>query len=364
MKIYKKLFDQLVSMDNLLDAWNEFKKGKRNKLDVQIFERNLEDNLFSLHSELAGKKYRHGGYIGFYVRDPKIRHIHKATARDRVVHHAIFKCINPIFEPTFIHGSYSCRKDKGTHKAVDHLAGAMRKVHQTHGKCFVLKCDIRKFFPTIDHKILFEIISRRIKDEDVLRLMRILIDSFASEFSTEQEKKGTPIGNLTSQLFVNIYMNEFDQHMKQTLKVQHYARYTDDFVIIHQDKNYLIQLKNEIETFLTSRLKLSLHPDKVSIRTPKQGIDFLGYVVLPKVKVLRTKTKHRVFRKIKMKTKLLKEEKISEESLLQSFNSYLGILCHAQCYGLEQKLRHKLWEWTREFFTKTKRDSRPAAHIN
>jgi retron-type reverse transcriptase len=352
MKTYKKLFSQLVSIENLLDAWNEFKKGKRNKLDVQIFERNLEDNLFSLHSELASKKYNHGGYIGFYVRDPKVRHIHKATARDRVVHHAIFKCINPIFEPTFIHSSYSCRKNKGTHRAVKHLDRAMRKVYQTHGKCFVLKCDIKKFFPTIDHKILLEIISRRIKDNDALWLIRNAIDSFSSEFSTEKEKKGTPIGNLTSQLFVNIYMNDFDQYMKHILGVQYYVRYTDDFVIIHHDKDYLIQLKNEIEVFLTSRLKLSLHPDKVSIRTSKQGIDFLGYVVLPKVKILRTKTKRRIFRKIKLKTKLLKAEKISEESLLQSFNSYLGILCHANCYGLEQKLRHKLWEWTKEFFAK------------
>lgn len=357
MKIYKKLFSQLVSTDNLLDAWNEFKKGKRNKLDVQIFERNLEDNLFGLHAELASKKYKHDGYIGFYIRDPKVRHIHKATARDRVVHHAIFKCINPLFEPTFIHGSYSCRKDKGTLRAVKHLDKDMRKVYQIHGKCFVLKCDIRKFFPTIDHKILFEIISRRIKDDDVLWLIWTVIDSFASEFSTEKEKKGTPIGNLTSQIFVNIYMNEFDQYMKHTLGVENYVRYTDDFVIVHHDKNYLVRLKREIETFLMSRLKLSLHPDKVSIRTSKQGVDFLGYVVLPKAWVLRTKTKHRVFRKIKLKAKLLKAEKISEKSLLQSFNSYLGILCHANCYGLEQKLRHKIWEWTREFFAKTKRDS-------
>lgn len=354
MKNYKKLFSRLVSMENLLDAWNEFKKGKRNKLDVQIFERNLEDNLFSLHSDLSSKKYRHGGYIGFYVCDPKVRHIHKATVRDRVVHHAIYKCLNPIFEPAFIHSSYSCRKNKGTHKAVKHLHRTMRKVYQTNGKCFVLKCDIKKFFPTIDHKILFEMISRRIKDDNILWLIWIVIDSFASEFSIEKEKKGTPIGNLTSQLFVNIYMNEFDQYMKHALGVEHYIRYTDDFVIVHCDKNYLTQLKNEIEIFLTSRLKLSLHPDKVSIRTSKQGIDFLGYVVLPKVRVLRTKTKHRIFRKIKLKTKLLKEEKISEESLLQSFNSYLGILCHANCYGLEQKLRHKLWEWTKEFFAKTK----------
>lgn len=350
MKIYKKIFNEAVSIENLLNAWDEFKKGKRQKSDVQMFERNLEDNLFQLHRDLINKKYRHGEYVGFYIRDPKERHIHKATVRDRVVHHAIFQCLNPIFEPTFIFTSYSCQKSKGTHKAVKQLQILARKVQQTYGRCFVLKCDIKKFFPTIDHKILMNIIAQRIKDNDMLRLLKINVESFSSEFSSQDAGvKGTPIGNLTSQLFINIYMNELDQYIKNNLRVKYYIRYTDDFVVIHHDKNYLLKIKNEIDKFLNEKLKLSLHPNKVEIRRYHKGVDFLGYITLPKARLLRTKTKRRIFRKLRQKVKLFKNSDVSEQSLIQSFNSYLGVLKHANSYKLEQKLRHKLWEWLNEF---------------
>ncbi|MFH2013528.1 MAG: reverse transcriptase domain-containing protein [Patescibacteria group bacterium] len=350
MKIYKKIFNEAVSIGNLLNAWDKFKKGKRQKSDVQMFERNLEDNLFQLHQDLISKKYRHDEYIGFYIRDPKERHIHKATVRDRVVHHAIFQCLNPIFEPTFIFTSYSCRKNKGAHKAVKQLQILARKVQQTYGQCFVLKCDIKKFFPTIDHKILINIIAQRIKDNDMLWLLKTNIESFSSEFSSQNDgAKGTPIGNLTSQLFINIYMNEMDQYIKNNLRVKHYIRYTDDFVVIHYDKNYLLKTKNEIDKFLNEKLKLSLHPNKVEICKYHKGIDFLGYITLPKARLLRTKTKRRIFRKLRQKVKQFKNNEINEESLIQSFNSYLGVLKHANSHKLEQKLRHKLWEWLNEF---------------
>lgn len=336
----------MVSIESLLNAWDEFKKGKKEKIDVQIFERHLEDNLFRLHHDLINKKYKHGKYIGFYIRDPKLRHIHKAEVRDRVVHRLIFQCLNPIFEQSFIADSYSCRKEKGTHKAVKRFQVFTRKVEQTHGRCFVLKCDVKKFFPTLDHQILFEIIARRIKDNDVLWLVKNVIDSFSSEFSNETEgEKGAPIGNLTSQLFANIYMNEFDQFAKHKLKVKYYIRYTDDFVIIHHDKNYLINIKDEVSGFLEEKLKLALHPGKVELRKYHQGIDFLGYVTLPKARILRTKTKNRIFKKMKLRANQFKEEKIEEESVLQSFNSYLGVLSHGNTHKLEQNLRHKLWEW-------------------
>jgi retron-type reverse transcriptase len=206
MKVYKNLFSNMVSMESLLNAWDEFKKGKRNKLDVQEFEFQLEDNLFRLHRDLINKRYGHGQYKGFYIRDPKIRRIHKAQVRDRIVHHTISQHLNPIFEPTFIADSYSCRKNKGTHRGIKRLEVFARKVYQTYGHCFVLKCDIKKFFPTLNHRILLDIISRRIKDQDVLWLIKTIVESFYSEFSSREEIKGAPIGNLTSQLFANIYM--------------------------------------------------------------------------------------------------------------------------------------------------------------
>lgn len=348
MKTYKNIFEKMISVESLLNAWDEFKKGgKRKKRDVQAFEFRLEDNLFRLHRDLKNKRYKHGQYVGFYIRDPKVRHIHKAEVRDRVVHHTLFKYINPIFEPTFIADSYSARIGKGTHKGVERLSTFAQKVFQTHGRCFILKCDIRKFFPTIDHEILLVIISRRVKDPDLMWLIKIILSSFSSELS-DNRLKGAPIGNLTSQLFANIYMNEFDQFIKHGLKVKYYIRYTDDFIIVHQDKSYLLKLQNNIADFLNTKLKLSLHPDKLEIRKYRQGIDFLGYVNLPKARVLRTKVRRRLFIKLKQRVEEFRADEITEETLLRSFDSYLGVLSHADSHGLEQELRHKFWEWIKE----------------
>lgn len=210
MKIYRNLFEKIVLAENLLEAWDDFKRRKLRKADVQLFEWYLGDNLFKLHSELIHKRYRHGEYVDFYVHDPKLRHIHKAAVRVRVVHHAIFRLLNPIFESTFVADSYSCRKYKGTHRGVERLGIYARKVFQTKGKCFVLKCDIRQFFPTIDHQIILEIIGCRIKDRDLMDLMNIIVESFASDADQKTGIKDAAIGNLTFQLFANIYMNEFD----------------------------------------------------------------------------------------------------------------------------------------------------------
>jgi retron-type reverse transcriptase len=162
-------------------AWEKFRRGKRHRKDVVRFEWELEQNIFELHRELAGKTYHHGAYSGFYITDPKQRHIHKATVRDRVVHHAVFGALNPIFEPTFINDSYSCRIGKGTHKGVEALTRMMRKVSRNYTHpCFVLKCDIRHFFDSINHDILFGILRKRIIDPDVLRLLETIIRSYIS----------------------------------------------------------------------------------------------------------------------------------------------------------------------------------------
>ncbi len=282
MRISHTLYPQITSIEHLFQAWNEFKKGKRKKIDVQAFERNLEDNLFILHEQLRTKTYRHGSYHAFNIYDPKFRHIHKATAADRIAHHAIVSIIEPIFDKAFIYDSYSCRLNKGTHRAVRRLFSFVRKVSKNYSEnCFCLKLDIKKFFESVDHKILLYCIRKRIHDEDLLRLLENILKSFSKD-------KGIPIGNLTSQVFANIYLNELDQFIKHELKVKYYIRYADDFVIVADEREHLKNLTRQIDAFLKEKLKLTLHEKKIIIRKYRQGIDFLGYIVLPHVILPRT----------------------------------------------------------------------------
>jgi len=350
MKIYNNLFDQIISPENLFWAWNSFKSGKRNKRDVLMFERHLEENIFQLHRELRNKTYKHGPYTGFYIRDPKQRHIHKADVRDRVLHHAIFSIINPIFEETFIPTSFSCRIGFGTHKGVDTLENITRTITRNGTRnCFVLKCDIKKFFDSVDHKILLQIIEKRIKDKDAIWLLKSIIESYTTVPARERERvnpvprKGIPIGNLTSQLFANIYMNEFDQFMKHELHIKHYVRYTDDFAIASPDRVYLENLIEPISKFLSDHLLLNLHPKKISIRKLNQGIDFLGYVIFPKHRLLRTKTRRRMFVKLTEKIMAYHAGVISEKSLVASLQSYLGVMSHADTVRLADKIKNLIW---------------------
>ena len=346
MKINKNLFGQIISIPNIFISWNEFKQDKRKKQDVQEFEFNLEQNLFDLCRELKSKEYIHRPYTGFYIYDPKVRHVHKASVRDRVLHHAVFRILNPIFDQTFIANSFSCRVGKGTHKGVLAIEKMIRAESKNFTRpCFVLKCDVKKFFASIDHQILLSILRRKIKDENTIWLLEKIIASFNTEQASFLTHRGLPIGNLTSQLFANVYMNELDQFIKHKLKVRHYARYTDDFVIISTDKIYLRNILDSISNFLSQNLKLSLHPEKVSIRACHQGIDFLGYVAFPYHRLVRSKTKRRVFRKLKERIAQYRNGSISEKSLSQSLQSYLGVLSHANAFRLSEDLKNQYWFW-------------------
>ncbi len=349
MKIYKNVFEKIISLGNLFLAWDKFKSDKQKKQDIQRFELRLEENIFQLHRDLKYRRYKHGAYTSFYISDPKQRHIHKATVRDRILHHAIFAALNPIFEPTFISNSLSCRINKGTHKGIDTLAKLTRQTSRnTFKPCFVLKCDIKKFFETIDHKILLNIIRKRIKGADALWLLEEIIESFTSRHSTLFARKGLPIGNLTSQLFANIYLNEFDQFIRHKLKVKHYIRYTDDFVIVAGNKPYLENLIAPVRTFLSDKLALELHPKKITIRKFHQGIDFLGYIVLPYCRLLRTKTRQRIFKKLKKRIDEYKNGVVNKQTLEQSLQSYLGVLSHANTYKLTNELKNQFWFWLNE----------------
>lgn len=305
-------YDSIISVENLLLAWKNFQKGKKKKNDVQMFELHLMDNILVLHRDLKSKTYTHEGYKAFKVNDPKPRDIHKATVRDRVLHHALYRAFTPFYFPLFIADSYSCQDEKGTHKALKRSQKFGDKVSKNHTKqCFVLKCDIKKFFASIDQGILMEMLKGRIADQSILWLLQRVIESFSSI----QVGKGLPLGNLTSQLLVNIYMHEFDQYMKQSLKVKYYVRYADDFVIFGASQEYFAEILGNIKTFLTEKLQLELHPYKVSIETLASGVDFLGWVHFSKHRVLRTVTKRRMLRRVR--------EVGKKESIVQS---YLGML--------------------------------------
>ena len=349
MKIYKDLYWLIISPATLFRAWDVFKSDKKNKLDVIDFELDLEKNIFDLYRDLKNGNYKHGPYKGFWIHDPKIRRIHKATVRDRVLHHAIFKVLNPIFEPTFISNSFSCRVGKGTHKGMRKVTEMIRTVSKNNTrKCYALKCDVRKFFDSVDHDILIGILEKRIKDEKVMKLLREIVDSFVASRPNLFARRGIPIGNLTSQIFANIYMNEFDQFVKHDLRVEYYARYTDDFIIVSTDRAYLENLLIPIQAFLVTKLCLELHPKKIHITKHIRGVDFLGYVILPEHIKLRTKTKRKIPIKIKEMVVRFKEGKISERTLHSSLQSYIGVLSHADAYELGQEIQNKFWFWLNE----------------
>ena len=332
METYTNVFQNIISSEHLFTAWDAFKRGKRARPDVQAFERDLEENLFQLHRELAAKTYRHGAYADFYIRDPKQRHIHKAAVRDRVLHHAIFSALNPIFEPTFVPTSFSCRMGYGTHRGVKALAAALRKVSKNGtARCFALKCDVRRFFEGVDHGVLRRILERRIRDTDARWLLADVIESFTAPSSTSSEGRGIPIGNLTSQLFANIYLNDFDQFVKHQLRIPYYFRYTDDFVIVDGSGERFGAWLDAIRQFLRVRLKLELHPGKITVRKYRRGVDFLGYVNLPHHRVLRTKTKRRIM------------HKVGRGVPHASLQSYLGVLSHANSFRLSRKLKNLWW---------------------
>jgi len=314
-------FSEIVSVDNLLLAWEEFVRGKRGRRDVQEFQLYLMDNIFALRDELSAGMYKHGPYETFRIADPKVRIIHKAPVRDRLLHHAVYRVLYPFFDRTFIPDSYSCRKGKGTHKALNQFRKYFWRVSKNNTRtCWVLKCDIKQFFASVDHVVLLTILREYICDKKILALCREIVKSFNSG----TPGVGLPLGNLTSQLFVNIYMNVFDQYTKHALKAKHYIRYADDFVLLSHDRTWLEAHIPPIETFLRDRLKLTVH--KVSVRTVASGVDFLGWVHFTDHRVIRTTTKKRMFRRVK--------EHPTEETV----QSYLGLLKHGNGWKLQKGL--------------------------
>ncbi len=324
MQPHKISYEEIISIENLLSAWKEFLVGKKNRKDVQEFQLRIMDNILLLHSDLKNKTYVHGGYEAFSINDPKHRNIHKASVRDRLLHHALYRVLYPYFDKKFIHDSYSCRIGKGTHRALERFNVFGRRVSKNNTKtCWVLKCDVRKFFASIDQEILMCALKKHVQDADTLWLLRRVIESFDSG----KLGVGLPLGNLTSQLLVNIYMNEFDQYMKYLLREKYYIRYADDFVMLSSDKKHLEELTVSISDFLIEKLRLTLHPKKVFIKTFSSGVDFLGWVHFPYRRIIRTVTKKRMFKKLS-----------APEPKKETIDSYKGLLGWGNAYELIQRI--------------------------
>ena len=328
------MFERIISLENLFSAWNEFRLGKEGKLDVQEFGLDIEDNIFELHEALKNNTYVHSTYKSFYLHDPKLRHIFKANVRDRILHHAIVKIIGPIFDRTFIFDSYSSRKNKGTHKAITRFRCLARKLSKNNSRTiWVLKCDIKKFFDSTNHRLILNQVGRKIKDHRALKLIQSVVDSINT--STHG---GIPLGNLTSQLFSNVYLDDLDQFVKRKLRVKYYLRYNDDFLILGLKKRSLEDFVKIVTVFLRVKLGLELHPLKVSIMTWHQGIDFLGYMIFPYHEILRTKTKRRLLRKISWNLQKLRSGLMNKNTFRQSLQSYLGVLSHCCGHGIKNAI--------------------------
>lgn len=342
MNLSSVSFKDGVSLSNLFGSWDQFKKGKSKSKGIQSFHRFLEDYIFQLHDELLHENYVHGPYRKFFVFDPKKREISKASVKDRLVHHAVYTKLVQIFDPLFIQHSYSCRIGKGTHKGVQSLQKIARKVSKNGTQpCHILKMDILRFFDHIDHNLLKTCIQRRIKDQKTLDLTFKIIDSFYFQKRGENFV-GIPLGNVTSQIFANIYLHELDLFVKHTLK-KPYLRFCDDFLILASNRKELEHDLLKVREFLKSELFLTLHPKKISFRKLTQGIDFLGYVVFLNHIILRTKTKNRLKKRLEKGLFDFLHQKISQETFDQKLQSYLGILSHAQEKTLSMALKNNYW---------------------
>lgn len=328
-----KHFNELVAINNLRVAWEKFRCGKRNRLDVIIFERHLEAELISLAEELLAGTYIHGDYHEFFVRDPKYRAIHKAMVRDRVVHQVLYSVLYRLFDQRFFFDSYSCRLNKGTQAAIAKIWGYARKESKNFNReVYIFHGDVASFFASVDHNILFQFLSRRIKDGGYLNLCQQIILSY-----NYKKAKGIPLGNLTSQIFANIYLHELDYFVKQKLKTHSYARYNDDFFIISADKNFLIKISLEIKEFLMLKLNLSLPENKIIIRSLSQGMDILGAVAFSYGLVPRKRLRVAA---LEVADKAKKQGYNSH--IAKQLSSYIGLLSQTKSFLLKEKLRLSL----------------------
>lgn len=372
MKTYKNLYKKIYDFDNLYLAWQKARKGKTRKKYVIEFEKDLERNLLDLQFELKSQTYAPLPLETFILRDPKTRKISKSDFRDRVIHHAICNILEPIFEKSFIEHSCANRKNRGTLYALKCFEKFRRKVTKNFtSTAFCLKADIKHYFEEVDHEILLGILKRKIADEEVIWLIKQILQNqkvhkkfglldaqdirqsgqeiswHSANFAIQRERviicasrKGMPLGNLTSQFFANIYLNELDYFVKHTLKAKFYIRYVDDFVILHESKEQLEKWKIEINNFLREKLKIQLHSQKSRVLPLSRGVDFVGFRNFYYFKLLRKRNIRNMDKKIDNyhKNKLLKDD------LLANFQGWNAYGMWANTFELRKEIVRKIYK--------------------
>ncbi len=339
------LYPGICSFENLYRAFRKAAKGKRGKPEVAAFEFHLERNLLELRKELQAQTYNPGSYCSFTIHDPKQRLISAAPFRDRVVHHALCNVIEPIFERTFIADSYANRRGRGTHKALDRAQQFARR-HR-----FVLQCDVAQFFPSIDYQILFAIISKKIGDPGVLTLVeRILaggegvLDEHYSmvyfpgdDLFAVNRPRGLPIGNLTSQFWANVYLNELDQFVKRELRCRAYLRYVDDFLLFAAAKSQLWEWKSAVRDFLR-RLRLTLHERESTVYPVTHGIPFLGFRIYPTHRRLKRRNAVAFARRLRFWHRQLAAGEMTLPEVLERIRGWIAHARHGDTWRLRRSL--------------------------
>ncbi len=343
---YGNLWSQVTDWQNLYCAARKAQRGKRYRDNVLAFNYNLENELFTLQYELRSRTYQPGAYRTFRILDPKPRLISAAPYRDRVVHHALCNVIVPLIEKTFISDSYANRVGYGTHRALKRFTEFAR------GSKYVLQCDIAKYFPSIDHQVLKQILRRKLKCQDTLWLIDTIVDNsnaqeVVPEFLSENElklfeprRKGLPIGNLTSQFFANCYLNGFDHFVKEKLKASKYLRYVDDFALFSDDYDYLQQAWLEIQGYLAT-LRLTLHPVKTQLFATENGANFVGFRILPDRIRVRSDNLRRARKRLQQYEKDYAAGLLSLKQLKQNLQSWQAHLNHGDTYRLQQQIWDK-----------------------
>jgi len=351
MKRHGNLFEVITSWENLCLSAKKAQINKRYRPNVADYHRDLEKNLVRLRERLLSKTYRPGPYREKIICEPKVRKISAAPYEDRIVHHALINVLEPIWEPRFIYDSYACRKVKGTHKALVRIEPWMKTCR------YVLKCDIRKYFPSIDHDILKSLVRRKIKCRDTLWLVDLIIDNSNEQEAVEEyfpgdglfepfaRRRGMPIGNQTSQFFANVYLDPMDHFMKDKMRIKRYVRYCDDFLIFGDDKNELFNVRDEISRFLAG-LRLKIHKNKSVIIRCEDGVNFLGFRCFPGYIKLKKGNFFRFRKRMKRKVERYGAGELERENLSQSWQSWKG---HSK-WGKTRGLRKKLAEELREIY--------------
>lgn len=335
------MFEQVTSLENIFLAWERFRRGKLRKRDVAAFGARLEDGLFALHEELREGRYRHGQYRRLVVHDPKRREISCATVRDRVVHQALVQVIEPLFERRFIHDSYASRVGKGTHAMVARAERFFRQATGNfHGTAWVLQCDIRKCFDSIRHDTLLAVLACTINDARTMGLVAEIVRSFSHD---HEHTRGLPLGNLTSQLFANAYLDGLDHVVKERLRMRWYLRFCDDFLIVRRDRAMLDRVLVTIRAYLHDERGLDLHPQKVTMRTISSGIDVVGTVLRPYYRVLRTTTRRRMCHRVLDCIVAYQNGSIGDERLRATTQAAFGCLSHGATMRTRGQLRDTVW---------------------